>query len=360
MRLANYRLQRFIVAHFGTVFLLAVQAAHAIETLTVIEYYNQNLDAYFITAWPTEQVLLDSTAGFQSHRHSLCCQRAADATAMQARICRLYVSGTSPFVSSHFYGVEKTDCALIQANVPAGFSFAGFYGAYVMQQRGGALTADDIRFLTFTSGYVTFNFCDQTATVGSCAVAGINDTCTATAAGKFYYSGAHMQHHAANVMGLGTLANADLASTIINGLGLSAYAADFRYTQPQLAGGIYTSANTYTAFLCTLLDRSLIAATQLNANAVFTNSQTCATAISSPFPETESPNYSIGHWVEDTLVGDGAYSSAGAFGFYPWIEPTKATYDGVLARTDLGANSGYESVPCGRKLRLARATGVVQ
>lgn len=155
------------------------------------------------------------------------------------------------------------------------------------------------------------------------------------------------------------LANAGLASTIINGLGLSANAADFRYAQPQLAGGVSTSANTYTAFLRELLDHSLIAGTQLNAIAVCTNSQTCTTAISSPFPATEGLTYSLGHWVEDTLIGDGAYSSAGAFGVYPWIEPTKANY-GVLARTDVGANSGAESVPCGRKLRLAWATGVAQ
>ena len=37
----------------------------------------------------------------------------------------------------------------------------------------------------------------------------------------------------------------------------------------------------------------------------------------------------------------------------------KANY-GVLARWAAGANSGAESVPCVRKLRLAWATGVVQ
>ena len=87
-----------------------------------------------------------------------------------------------------------------------------------------------------------------------------------------------------------------------------------------------------------------------------TNSQTCANALYSPFAATESPTYSIGHWVEDPLVSDGAYSSAGAFGFYPWIEPTRAHY-GVLARQDFGLRSGAESVPCGRKLRQAWATG---
>ncbi len=484
--------KRFLLAGLLTTFLcLTSCAAHAAETVTVIEYYNQSLDAYFITARSTEQTLLDSSAGFSRTGTRFVANAAADATSNQTRICRFYIASTSPFVSSHFYGAEKTDCALLQANLPAGFSFEGydfavtaadavgtcpvankvpiyrafravgaatngktpnhrytaslmeynkmialgwagegvayctsaaqfpaaesarvnavkqvaatdascasvapfyyeigdasgarvsgsiglvysaatqmpiasaskwFYGAYVTQARGGALTADDIRFLTFSSGYVTFSTCAQTDTVGSCAVSGSNGNYTPAAAGKFFYAGSHMQTHAANFMALGSLANANLASTLINGLGLSANAADFRYTQPQLAGGINTSANTYTAFLRKLLNHSLIAGTQLNANVVCTNSQTCATALYSPFPATDSPNYSIGHWVEDTLVGDGAYSSAGAFGFYPWIEPTKANY-GVLARTDFGANSGGASVPCGRKLRLAWATGVVQ
>ena len=491
IRFMNSRRQRFIAALSSAVFLLAAQVACAVETVTVVEYYNQSLDAYFITARPNEQASLDSSAGFSRTGTRFVANAAADATPNQTRICRVYISSASPYVSSHFYGAEKTDCALIQANLPAGFSFEGydfavtaadatgtcpvankvpiyrafravgaaaigktpnhrytaslneynamialgwagegvayctsaahfpvaeparvaavkqvaaadascasiapfyyeigdasgarvsgsigpiysaatqmpiasaskwFYGAYVTQALGGSLTADDIRFLTFTSGHVTFNTCAQTDTVGSCAVSGSNGAYTPAAAGKFVYAGSHMQTHAANFIGLGALANAGLASTITNSLGLSAYTADFRYTQPQLAGGINTSANTYTAFLRKLLDRSLIAGMQLNANAVCTNSQTCTAALYSPFPATESPNYSIGHWVEDTLVGDGAYSSAGAFGFYPWIEPTKANYD-VLARVDVGANSGAESLPCGRKLRLAWATGLVQ
>lgn len=467
---------------------LASVAVQAAETVTVVEYYNQSLDAHFITARPAEQALLDSAAGFNRTGTRFVANAAVDATTTQTRICRFYISGTSPFVSSHFYGAETTDCASLLTNTPAGFSFEGYdfavtspdtsgscpieskvpiyrafrastngktpnhrytpslseynamialgwagegvaycssaaqypvaesarigavkqvaasdatcasiapfyyeigdatgarvsgsvglvygaatqvpiasaskwiYGAYVTQARSGALTADDIRFLTFTSGYVTFSSCAQTDTVGSCAVSGSNGNYTPAAVGKFFYAGSHMQTHATNFMGLGSLANAGLASTIINGLGLSAHSADFRYSQPQLAGGVTTSANTYTAFLRKLLDHSLIAGTQLNAHAVCTNNQTCATALYSPFPVTESPNYSVGHWVEDTIGGDGAYSSAGAFGFYPWIEPTKANY-GVLARADVGANSGAESVPCGRKLRRAWATGVAQ
>ena len=460
--------------------------AHASETVTVIEYYNQNLDAYFITARGNEQSLLDTAAGFSRTGTRFVANAAADATSVQTRICRFYISSSSPFVSSHFYGAESTDCALLLASTPAGFSFEGydfavagpdssgtcpansrlpvyrafrpaaggktpnhrytaslveynrmlslgwagegivycttaaqypvadslrstavqqtaahdpactpaapfyyeigdrdgarvsgsvgllygaatevpiasaskwFYGAYVTQQRGGNLSAEDVRFLTFSSGYVTFDSCSRDDSVGSCAVAGTNGDYSPAADGKFFYAGSHMQTHAARYTGLGSLYNAGLADAMLGTLGMTGYSANFRYSQPQLAGGITTSANVYTAFLRKLLRQDLVAGSQLNAHARCTNPQTCTSAIATPFPVTESPNYSVGHWVEDTLIADGAYSSAGAFGFYPWIEPTKAYY-GVLVRSVLLGKPALDSVACGRKLRLAWATGV--
>ena len=50
-------------------------------------------------------------------------------------------------------------------------------------------------------------------------------------------------------------------------------------------------------------------------------------------------HYSISHWIEDDpATGDGAFSSPGAFGFYPWIEANKQYY-GVISRF---ARSGDE------------------
>ena len=69
----------------------------------------------------------------------------------------------------------------------------------------------------------------------------------------------------------------------------------------------------------------------------------------------------MGHWVEDDPVtGDGTFSSAGAFGFYPWIDATK-TYYGILAREDTsGGGNGFPSAECGRNIRKAFVTGVAQ
>ena len=63
-------------------------------------------------------------------------------------------------------------------------------------------------------------------------------------------------------------------------------------------------------------------------------------------------HYSLGHWVEDDpAVGDGAFSSPGAFWFYPWIDQSK-TYYGIVARKD-HAGSAVDSVNCGREIRKA-------
>ena len=106
------------------------------------------------------------------------------------------------------------------------------------------------------------------------------------------------------------------------------------------------------------MNQQLAAGKLLNASPVCTNPQTCPTALSTPFPTSESPNYSIGHWVEDTTVSDGAFSRAGAFGFYPWIDATKTLY-GIIARVAV-AGSGAESVACGRALRQTWMTAKAQ
>ena len=91
-----------------------------------------------------------------------------------------------------------------------------FYGAYVTQQRGGNLSADDVRFLTFSSGYVTFdNACARDDTVGSCAVAAAINY-TPAADGKFFITAAtcRRMRHAAMALGC-SLKNAGLADAML-------------------------------------------------------------------------------------------------------------------------------------------------
>jgi hypothetical protein len=211
------------------------------------------------------------------------------------------------------------------------------YGAYVVQQD--KLT---VNYLNFTSGYVTFDQCigPGTPTVLACATRNNNSVLTPSAVGKFYYSGAHMQQHAV-LIGLGATTTAQLGTTIGASIGMPA----LKYNNPQLAGGAVTSAAGYATFLRNILKGTLKIKDQLGASAVPTQGDM---ALSSPTPNNWM--YSIGHWVE-TPEGDGAYSSAGAFGFYPWIDKNKTTY-GVLARKG-GIGAGDRSAKCGAVIRAA-------
>lgn len=235
------------------------------------------------------------------------------------------------------------------------------YGAYVAERRNGTLTSDDIQFLSFRSGYTSFSLggCDNDDTVGECVARSTNGVFTPANVGRFAYDGGHMQKHASLPspgMNLGALANAGLAAEVRRVLGPE---IALTYTQPQLAGGIRSTAADYATFLRKILNNQLQIASLLGSNATCTNPRTCPTAINTPIRAGVDWHYSIGHWVEDDpLVGDGAFSSAGAFGFYPWINASKTLY-GVIARfSALGGGEG--SAMCGELIRRAWVTGEAQ
>jgi len=244
------------------------------------------------------------------------------------------------------------------------------YGAYVAEQRQGALTAQDIRFLSFQSGYTRFRMCMPGQTVAECQASLLNglgrmDTATV---GLFDYNGGHMQKHA-TLMGLGALNNEGLAMAIK--LALRPIGPDWSlsYSQPQLAGGGVSNASDYARFLRGMIKGDLKLGALLGQHAVCANPQTCpGQAVSTPIPLSETWHYALGHWVEDDpKVGDGAFSSPGAFGFYPWIDASKSLY-GILARDSRDNETadtsdlrpGAQSVNCGRLIRAAWVTGQAQ
>jgi hypothetical protein len=221
------------------------------------------------------------------------------------------------------------------------------YSTYWVQRVAGVLSADDIKFMNFWSGYTHFAVggCHGVTTVGACLDTVNPDGTTSgtfdpTTENLFDYGGGHMQKHAA-LNGLGDLTNATLAAEIRSQIGTE---IALSYTTPQLRK---------------ILKGDLLMNGVLGTHPVCTNPTTCALALSSPSPDDENWQYSIGHWVEDDpVVGDGAFSSAGAFGFYPWIDATKTLY-GVLARKD-APGSGFASAKCGRLIRKAYVTAVEQ
>jgi hypothetical protein len=250
------------------------------------------------------------------------------------------------------------------------------------------LTTAQVQYLNFTSGYdnMTDATCFATDTVGGCFSAGnlaggTNGDQTTADVGDFFYNGGHMQAMAMNVFSLsgdyinGLGKTPTLNTEIMGGIGngVSLY-----YSNPSLAGGVATTAGDYASFLRAILAGDLRMKDYLTADMVcaHANSSDCPTAIYSPINQSapgqtnnvtdEAWHYSLGQWVEDDpTVGDGAFSSPGADGFYPWIDAS-VTYYGILARydNDSSAAPGQEpyvlSVYCGRAIRKAWLTGQVQ
>jgi hypothetical protein len=228
------------------------------------------------------------------------------------------------------------------------------YASYVVQRRVGALTTDDYQYLNFQSGHTSFQECLRDQTVAECQAYQDNGVYTAAHDGKFFYSGGHMQKHA-TLFGLGGMNNSLLSDEIRSQLGTD---VTLGYSQPQLAGGAYMSSSSYALVLRKMLGGQLRIGSMLGDHPVCTNRLTCTSAVTAPIPLEESWHYSIGHWVEDDpAVGDGAFSSPGAFGFYPWIDASNTHY-GVLARVSIGG--ALDSVYCGRLIRKSWVTGVAQ
>jgi hypothetical protein len=229
------------------------------------------------------------------------------------------------------------------------------YAAYVAQLRGGNPTASDIKYLTMKSGYVSFQTCLKLQTVATCLAYQTNGVYSPQFDGIFDYNSGHMQAHA-NLIGLGPNRVNPLAAAMKAQLGSD---LALSYGQPQLAGGLYITPATYTQFLRKVLAGSLSIGSLLGSNAVCTNPTSCPTAAPTvPVPLTLYWHYSLGHWVEDDpTYGDGAFSSLGTNGFYPWIDATKSYY-GVVARSV--ANGGDNSATCGQLIRTAWTTGTAQ
>jgi hypothetical protein len=249
------------------------------------------------------------------------------------------------------------------------------YGTYVVQLRGGAqgLSAEDINFLHFTSGFTYMGSntkssecpaTDAPDTINKCltlsAQKGVPyDTQNPDTIGRFDYDAGHMENHASRYTELGNVPDTELGPTISSALGANIH---FVYTQPLMPGGIFASANDYTQMLRNILSGRLRMLEALGTHPVCTLPSASCNAVYSPSPEAW--HYSIGHWVEDDPMthGDGAFSSAGAFGFYPWIESSKEYYGVISRQTGTAADSrnGYKSAQCGRLLRRAFDTGIEQ
>ena len=304
---------------------------------------------------------------------------AATTTAQNNALCGASVSpyyweigDKSGALASGSIGTGTNGQILATTTLSIASSSKWLYSTYVTQLRGSAaaLTANDIDFLHFTSGYSNMGDSSDSSTCPASLNPDTVNQCLTlsnpqgaafsaqdpTTVGKFDYDGGHMENHASKFTALGDVVVGSLGQVVGAELGSG---VDITYTEPLMSGGVMTSASVYAIVLQHILDGTLAMHDALGSNAVCTVPSATCNAAFTPFPQ-EAWHYSIGHWVEDNAAtnGDGAFSSAGAFGFYPWIDATK-TYYGILAR-EQQSGGAYASAQCGRLIRRAWITGEEQ
>lgn len=190
------------------------------QTVTVVEYYNKPLDAYFITGRAGEQQQLDAQPDFQRTGMSFQAVAATGAPANATRVCRFYISSVSPFTSSHFYGREGTDCEYIRAQNLPGFTWED-YDFALEQPVSGVCPATTVtiyrsyrpsangktanhRYSASAASYVAATNAGYSGEQAAfCAVAATDITPAASAdCGTFYYPGVRVSYQ--SLTGTGT------------------------------------------------------------------------------------------------------------------------------------------------------------
>jgi hypothetical protein len=275
------------------------------------------------------------------------------------------------------------------------------YGTYYLQYISGAssLQLYDIAALHQTDGYVNGdNNCSLRDSVSQCSSQDPGKdkihpgnyqvpVCT----GIFCYDGEHFNNHGVTYGDLGSYRNRALSEVVFGELGQPTGSTTIQYWQVDLAGGVKGTPAAYRSILQGILAGTL----QMNSALFIDEVPTLPTStslIASPYcgvadranssdiygsteagctPLPEPWSYSMAHWVEnesacigsagtlEPCAGDGAASSPGSNGFYPWID-SSATYFGILARDAGKAGVGFQSAQCGRLIRKAFLTGIVQ
>lgn len=242
------------------------------------------------------------------------------------------------------------------------------FGAYVMQRYNGPPPQTIEDGLQMQTGYTQFDeiACLLTATVTGCFNASVNHVLDPNAVGTFYYSGGNDEYIAstASLLGLGSDTPAQLTAEYKSKLG-SDVTLDFQY--PSLHSGMEGSAEEYAVFLQKMMrsptNGGYVMRDYLGYHPVAT--QPCPPNETGCSPATNVAwHYGLNYWIEDNEVtgtfsdgtviapGDGAFSSPGAYGFYPWISADKAYY-GILARRSLIGTAYERSIGCGQAIRYA-------
>jgi hypothetical protein len=307
---------------------------------------------------------------------------AAKATSTNNALCGAFIApyyweigdATGTLVSGSQGTNSSGDAVVATTKLAVASASKMIYATYVAQLRGSFanLTSQDTNFLHFTSGYTNMGSASESVCPQTLNPDDVNECLTLrnpqgvlfsaqdpSTIGRFYYDSGHMENHASQFTPLGVVGVGSLGQTMVSVLGLN---VTILFGEPLLSGGAYMNAQDYALVLRRILDGTLVMRDALGTSPVCTQRAAPCNAAFTPIPEAW--HYSIGHWVEDdpSTNGDGAFSSPGAFGFYPWIDKSK-TYYGIISRAqspEAGEQHGYSSAQCGRLIRAAFMTGIEQ
>ena len=100
--------------------------AQSLTPITIVEYFNSTLNAYFITGRSSEQSTLDASPYFLRTGMSFQALSTNPVTGGAGGICRFYVALTAPYTSTHFYGRQGVDCESLRSKNLSGFTWEGY------------------------------------------------------------------------------------------------------------------------------------------------------------------------------------------------------------------------------------------
>ncbi|RKH21798.1 hypothetical protein D7X74_00250 [Corallococcus sp. CA047B] len=241
-----------------------------------------------------------------------------------------------------------------------------YAGAYVQSKGYANLTADEKKRLNFTSGYIdeSTTLCgDAGTTVSDCYGPAYKDVSYRSLQnGRFFYNGGHMQKLALD--DIGARKGTGVASVMdwINArLGTTLPESD---SDVAPAGGFSASAAYYRVFLMKLINNQYELSSKLNVDSV--PAWEGGTNVSyTPWTAAGQAYYGLGHWIEGETVSGvwtvTGHSSAGAFGFYPWVNAARTRYMLLARSRQLGGDAeGEKSRVCAQAIRKAYELGVPQ
>nr|WP_253899535.1 hypothetical protein [Corallococcus carmarthensis] len=268
--------------------------------------------------------------------------------------------------AGRIYGLSRGSGVSATTVMPIASASKWLYvGAYVQSKGYANLTPDEKKRLNFTSGYIEENttLCGAAGTtVSACYGTSFKDvTYRPLQNGRFFYNGGHMQKLALDDIGArkgtGLVSVMDWLNPL---LGTTFPESD---SDVAVAGGFSGSAVQYRVFLMKLLNNQVALASKLTVDSVPAWPGGPNVAYT-PWSAAGEAYYGLGHWIEGEPVNGTwtvtGHSSAGAFGFYPWVNAARTRYM-VLARSrQLGEEEGEKSRACAQTVRKAYETGVAQ